>query len=88
VLWDSGSRVRGFQKHVHISQGEEAELVDRDILEEVQRVMNSNDGLRVLHASKVFGRNVAVSDVSFGAPEGDVFALLAPTVRAKRHLFL
>jgi hypothetical protein len=49
----SGSKIKRFQKHVHTSN-EEAELVDRDISEEVQRITNSNDGPRVLHASKAF----------------------------------
>jgi hypothetical protein len=55
VCWDSGSKFGRFKKHVHISQDEEAELVDRDILEEVRPVTNSNDCLCVVHASKALG---------------------------------
>jgi ATP-binding cassette subfamily A (ABC1) protein 3 len=86
VWWDSGPKIKDFHNKAHILQDEEAELIDWDILDEVRRVENSNDGLRVLHASKAFGRSTAVSDVTFGAPDGDVFALLGPNGAGKTTL--
>lgn len=86
VWWDSGRRIKGFGKRTQASHDEEAELVDRDILDEVRRVENSDDGLAVLHASKSFGPNIAVSDVTFGALDGDVFALLGPNGAGKTTL--
>lgn len=43
----------------------------------------SNMGLRVLHLDKHFGKFVAVEDVTFGVPQGEVFALLGPNGAGK-----
>jgi len=85
LLWfDSGplfSRTRGKSKPEDIEKT--TETVDEDISNELKRVTSSNDGLRVLHLTKTFGKFVAVQDVTFGVCRGEVFALLGPNGAGK-----
>lgn len=93
LWWDSGRfrlRIWGSRKvKVKSSSEEEHELgtlgaEKRFISEEVSRVGSSDDGLKVVHLTKSFGRNmVAVDDVTFGVPRGEVFALLGPNGAGK-----
>ena len=51
---------------------------------EISRVDSSNDGLRVVNITKSFSRKmVAVENVTFGVPRGEVFALLGPSDAGK-----
>ncbi|RPB01721.1 P-loop containing nucleoside triphosphate hydrolase protein [Choiromyces venosus 120613-1] len=51
---------------------------------EISRVESSNDGLRVVNITKSFSRKmVAVQNVTFGVPRGEVFALLGPNGAGK-----
>ena len=86
VWWDSGLRLRGVHKRAQLQHHEEAELADTDILSEVRRVTNSEDTLRVLHASKAFNRRRVVDDVTFGVAQNEVFALLGPNGAGKTTL--
>ncbi|QIX02499.1 hypothetical protein AMS68_008016 [Peltaster fructicola] len=84
IWYDSGYKP-GFlgktkQKAVDDEQKED---VDTEVWEEASRVDTSSDALRVKHATKVFGTNVAVDDVSFGVPIGQTFALLGPNGAGK-----
>lgn len=65
---------------------EEKEQVDQDVANELSRVADSNDGLRVLHLTKSFNNFVAVEDVTFGVGRGEVFALLGPNGAGKTTL--
>jgi ATP-binding cassette, subfamily A (ABC1), member 3 len=62
---------------------EEKQNLEKEIIDEVERASNSQDGLRVLHLSKAFGKFIAVGDVTFGVPRGEVFALLGPNGAGK-----
>ncbi|KAL3481817.1 hypothetical protein BJX99DRAFT_253340 [Aspergillus californicus] len=62
---------------------EEKEPVDRNIAEEVARVSNTKDNLRLLHVNKMFKKFVAVEDITFGVGTGEVFALLGPNGAGK-----
>ncbi|KAL4917969.1 hypothetical protein BDW62DRAFT_210883 [Aspergillus aurantiobrunneus] len=62
---------------------EEKEPVDRDIAQEIARVTNSKDNLRLLHVNKTFKKFVAVEDFTFGVGKGEVFALLGPNGAGK-----
>jgi ABC-type multidrug transport system fused ATPase/permease subunit len=58
-------------------------FVEREVVEEEARVMRESDGLKVLHAHKVyksFGKKQmkAVDDLTFGVKQGEVFALVGP----------
>jgi ATP-binding cassette subfamily A (ABC1) protein 3 len=88
LLWfDSGSvgsSVRGlFQKRKTTVQTSPS---DEEVAHELERVTSSGtreDGLRVTHLTKTFGKNTAVDNVSFGIKRGEVFALLGPNGAGK-----
>jgi ATP-binding cassette subfamily A (ABC1) protein 3 len=84
IWWDSGYKPAFLTRKQHREQdAEETEEVDPEVFAEAKRVDSSNDELRVLHASKIFGDNVAVNDITFGVPRGEVFALLGPNGAGK-----
>lgn len=85
LWWDSGSLWSRFRrKKYRTPDGEEVEPLEDEIAAEVKRVTAAtDDGLRVQHISKSFGKNTAVSDVTFGVKRGEVFALLGPNGAGK-----
>ncbi|KAI9668995.1 MAG: hypothetical protein M1817_005152 [Caeruleum heppii] len=84
LLWfDSGKGLNMFSKRGKSIDEEQRDTQEKEISNELQRVSSSNDGLRVLHATKAFKKNVAVQDVTFGVPRGEVFALLGPNGAGK-----
>lgn len=86
VWYDSGYKPAFLtrRKHRDVDAEEEtAEGVDAEVFTEAKRVDSSSDDLRVLHATKAFGSNVAVQDVTFGVPKGETFALLGPNGAGK-----
>ena len=84
VAYDSGWKpgVLGRKKH-KAQELEETEDVDPAVYSEAVRVEGCKDELRVLHATKAFGLNVAVQDVTFSVPKGQTFALLGPNGAGK-----
>ena len=82
IWYDSGYKP-GFLLRHRSEDVEEADSHEPEVLDELTRVKSSNDGLRVLHVSKTFGRNTAVQDVTFGVKRGEVFALLGPNGAGK-----
>ncbi|TEA07943.1 ABC transporter A family member 2 [Colletotrichum sidae] len=88
LLWaDSGSvgsSVRRlWQRRLAV---EEPVVVDEEVADELKRVTTAHgndDGLRVMHLTKTFGRNTAVDNVTFGIRRGEVFALLGPNGAGK-----
>lgn len=84
VWWDSGWQPAIFRRKKHrLPDAEETDDVDAEVFAEARRVDHCADDLRVLHATKAFGSNVAVQDVTFGVPKGEVFALLGPNGAGK-----
>ncbi|KAL8772809.1 MAG: hypothetical protein Q9209_002154 [Squamulea sp. 1 TL-2023] len=86
LLWhDSGSLWDKFRRKQYKAQDiEEPDTMDDEIRSEIKRVNASpHDGLRVLHQTKAFGKNVAVEDITFGVKRGEVFALLGPNGAGK-----
>lgn len=85
LWWDSGSlwaKIR--RKNYRTEDTEESDAQDDEITAEVKRVnAATDDGLRCLHLTKAYGRNVAVEDVTFGVKRGEVFALLGPNGAGK-----
>ncbi|KAK2591676.1 hypothetical protein QQS21_010636 [Conoideocrella luteorostrata] len=88
LLWfDSGSVGSSFRKlfernkHTVVDQE-----LDQEVANEMTRVASSGqteDGLRVMHLTKSFGKNTAVDNVTFGIKRGEVFALLGPNGAGK-----
>lgn len=79
-LWGLKHKLRRKRKP---SRGEEATAEKLEVTDELTRVTSSNDGLRVLHLTKQFGKNLAVDNVTFGIPRSEVFALLGPNGAGK-----
>ncbi|KAI9803912.1 MAG: hypothetical protein M1825_001792 [Sarcosagium campestre] len=84
LLWlESGSLLAKLRKSSRPDEENESETQEKEVLDELHRVSSSPDGLRVLHVTKKFGSTVAVQDVTFGVPKGEVFALLGPNGAGK-----
>ncbi|KAL2161940.1 hypothetical protein VTH06DRAFT_7725 [Thermothelomyces fergusii] len=71
---------------------EYANISDEEVANELTRVKSGAagpdgarqaDGLRVVNLTKTFGDNIAVDNVTFGIPHGEVFALLGPNGAGK-----
>ncbi|KAI2468356.1 P-loop containing nucleoside triphosphate hydrolase protein [Annulohypoxylon bovei var. microspora] len=89
LLWhDSGSGssiLNRFMKKPAPPSNDPAGL-DEEVANELVRVTSTaqeNDGLRVLHLTKSFGKNTAVDNVTFGVQHSEVFALLGPNGAGK-----
>jgi ABC-type multidrug transport system ATPase subunit len=84
LLWfdGGGNAVLAFRSKSKPEDVEEKEM-DEDVANELSRVTDSQDGLRVLHLTKSFKKFVAVEDVTFGVGRGEVFALLGPNGAGK-----
>ena len=86
VWWDSGSAFGSLfrRKTFRLEDAEKTDSKDEDLAAELTRVSSSTgNGLRVLHITKAFGKNVAVEDVTFGVARGETFALLGPNGAGK-----
>jgi ABC-type multidrug transport system ATPase subunit len=84
LLWfdGGGNAILAFRSKSKSEDVEEREM-DEDVANELSRVTDSQDGLRVLHLTKSFKKCVAVEDVTFGVGRGEVFALLGPNGAGK-----
>ncbi|KAL7787911.1 hypothetical protein V8C37DRAFT_389482 [Trichoderma ceciliae] len=87
LLWFDGGNVGSsirtlFNRHKH---PEDAAQPDEEVVNELIRITGSaeDDGLKILHLTKSFGKNLAVDNVSFGVKRGEVFALLGPNGAGK-----
>ncbi len=88
LLADSNVKIFRFRKaklpHVEATETREPEVSD-----EIQRVTNSTDGLRLLHLTKSFKEKfrsksaIAVDDLTLGVMNGEVFALVGPNGAGK-----
>ena len=85
IWYDSGWKPGFVARTRHrVQEAEETEDVDAEVFAEAKRVdKDCADDLRVLHATKAFGSNVAVQNVTFGVPKGEIFALLGPNGAGK-----
>ncbi|UNI22712.1 hypothetical protein JDV02_008574 [Purpureocillium takamizusanense] len=93
VLWIDGGSVGSMLRGVLERRGRRRAEAARDGCEdemaiELTRVTsggggNHEDGLRVMHLTKSFGKNTAVDNVTFGVKRGEVFALLGPNGAGK-----
>ena len=62
-------------------------MTPADVAAEANAVANSQDSLRVVNVTKVYGRDTVVDGVSFGVAQGDVLALLGPNGAGKTTTF-
>lgn len=85
LWWDSGSLYQRLRQKQRVAELEQRHPPDDEVGHELSRVMSltSKGGLRVLHLTKRFKKNLAVDDVSFGVGKGEVFALLGPNGAGK-----
>ncbi|KAL6251834.1 hypothetical protein RBB50_002044 [Rhinocladiella similis] len=83
LWWDSGPSFQRWRGRTKEEEVESKETLEAEVSNELTRVNSSRDGLRVLHLTKYFGKNVAVDNVTFGVPHSEVFALLGPNGAGK-----
>ena len=85
LWWDSGSVIKRFRARKQVEQLEDQDTLEAEVSNELTRVRSSGsqEGLRMLNISKRFKKNLAVNNVSFGVPKGEVFALLGPNGAGK-----
>ena len=83
LWWDSGSLVRRYMARKKLQELEDQDSLEAEVSNELTRVSSSKDGLRLLQISKKFKKVLAVNNVSFGVPKGEVFALLGPNGAGK-----
>lgn len=62
-------------------------MIPADVVAEANAVANSQNSLRVVNVTKVYGGNTVVNNLSFGAAQGDVLALLGPNGAGKTTTF-
>ena len=62
-------------------------MAPADVVAEANAVANSQDSLRVVNITKVYGSDTVVDGVSFGVAQGDVLALLGPNGAGKTTTF-
>ncbi|KAF2003481.1 nod factor export ATP-binding protein I [Amniculicola lignicola CBS 123094] len=85
VWWDSGYKppfLTSTKSRTRTAE-EDIDQIDPAVFSEIKRTEQSNDSLRVMHLHKSFGSNHAVNDMTFGIPQGEVFALLGPNGAGK-----
>jgi len=83
LWWDSGSLYQRLRNRKRPNEVEDRDTVTAEVSNELTRVTSSRDGLRVLNLTKEFKKNLAVNDITFGVPRGEVFALLGPNGAGK-----
>lgn len=83
LWWDSGPTFQRWRSRAKEEEVESKDTLEAEVSNELTRVNSSQDGLRVLHLTKYFGRNLAVDNVTFGVPHSEVFALLGPNGAGK-----
>ncbi|KAF4781125.1 ABC transporter [Colletotrichum scovillei] len=90
LLWaDSGSvgsSIRRLWQRKYDGPSDDGRVADEEVTNELKRVTTtsgSDDGLRVIHLTKTFGKNTAVDNVTFGLKRSQVFALLGPNGAGK-----
>ncbi|OCK78942.1 ABC transporter, partial [Lepidopterella palustris CBS 459.81] len=88
ILSDHGWKLSWLKKSAPAPDVEEHDTKEKEVLDEIERVKTSDDGLRVLHLTKNFkskaaGTMTAVDDLSFGVKKGEMFALVGPNGAGK-----
>ena len=90
IWWDSGAvfPFKGWRsrKGLH-NQTSETDMIPADVVAEANAVANSQNSLRVVNVTKVYGGTAVVDNLSFGVAQGDVLALLGPNGAGKTTTF-
>ncbi|POR34497.1 ABC transporter ced-7 [Tolypocladium paradoxum] len=82
VVWfESGDGKYATEKAEKYKEVDDPEIANELVC--VEGTEGKKDGLRVVHLTKAFGKNIAVDNVTFGVEHGEVFALLGPNGAGK-----
>ncbi|KAI5290921.1 hypothetical protein KEM54_000022 [Ascosphaera aggregata] len=82
LWWDGGFALPWSREREQMPDDERSSLSKESHVND-EALAPTNTGLRCFHLDKKFGKSVAVEDVSFGVPPGEVFALLGPNGAGK-----
>lgn len=87
MIHDHRWAARWFHKKSPRRDAEDQETREKEVSDEIERVANATDGLRLQHLTKTFkqGRVIipAVDDLTFGVKKGEVFAVVGPNGAGK-----
>jgi ATP-binding cassette subfamily A (ABC1) protein 3 len=83
LWWDSSFTLPTFVSRKPVHDDEKTEMQSQDLMEELKRLSSSSTDLRVESVSRKFGKNLAVSDVTFAVQTSEIFALLGPNGAGK-----
>lgn len=88
MIVDHKWAARWFTKKIPRKDAEDQETKEKEVSDEIERVANATDGLRVQNLtrafkSRKFGTQTAVDDLTFGVKKGEVFAVVGPNGAGK-----
>jgi ATP-binding cassette subfamily A (ABC1) protein 3 len=83
LWWDTSFALPTFVSRKPVHDNEKTEMQSADLMEERKRLSSPSTDLRVESVSRKFGKNLAVSDVTFAVQTSEIFALLGPNGAGK-----
>jgi ATP-binding cassette subfamily A (ABC1) protein 3 len=79
LWWDSSfPRPSLLRRSYKAKYDSEHEMRSGDLMEELQRLSSKSTDLKIQSVTKLFGKNIAVDDVTFAVQTSEIFALLGP----------
>lgn len=86
LWWDSSFTLPSFRSPKASGDPEGNQMYTSELIEETQRLKSTSTDLRVESVTKIFGKNLAVDNVTFAVQTSEIFALLGPNGAGKSTL--